>query len=128
MSQAAPVSSGGWTGAWLSLLASSSTLVCCALPALLVTLGAGAELSSLVFAIPQLVWIRQHRDAVFLAAMATLSVSTWLQWRNRNAPCPIDPARRMACVRTRRWSARLQAVSWGVLAIGGFFAFLLPLI
>lgn len=40
---------GPWTSV-LSLFASSSTLVCCALPALLVALGAGAALSSLVLA------------------------------------------------------------------------------
>ena len=39
----------------LSLFASSGTLVCCALPALLVALGAGAALSSLVSVFPQVV-------------------------------------------------------------------------
>ena len=36
----------------LSLLTSGGTLVCCALPALLVALGAGATLASLVAAVP----------------------------------------------------------------------------
>ena len=38
-----------------ALLASSGTLICCALPALLVAVGAVAALSSLVSAVPQLV-------------------------------------------------------------------------
>ena len=37
----------GWWSAWLSLLASGGTLVCCALPALLVSLGLGAALAGL---------------------------------------------------------------------------------
>ena len=40
-----------------SLLASSATLVCCVLPAVLVSLGAGAVLVGLVSAFPQLVWL-----------------------------------------------------------------------
>lgn len=39
----------------LSLLASGSTLVCCALPALLVALGAGATLVTLTSRLPQLI-------------------------------------------------------------------------
>jgi hypothetical protein len=40
----------GWWTAWLSLAASGGTLVCCALPALLVSLGLGAALAGLVCA------------------------------------------------------------------------------
>jgi hypothetical protein len=43
------------TMACTALLASSGTLICCALPALLVAVGAVAALSSLVSAVPQLV-------------------------------------------------------------------------
>src|SRR6187200_1056050 len=39
-----------------ALLASSGTLVCCVLPALMVALGAGAALAGLVTAVPQLIW------------------------------------------------------------------------
>jgi hypothetical protein len=42
-------------GSLLSLFASSSTLICCAIPALLVSLGAGAALASLVAVFPQIV-------------------------------------------------------------------------
>ena len=64
---------GGWWSAWASLLASGSTLICCALPALLVTLGAGATLSSLVAAFPALVWLSEHKGLVFgTAALLTL--------------------------------------------------------
>ena len=39
---------------YLSLFASSGTIICCALPALLVSIGAGAALSSLFSIFPQL--------------------------------------------------------------------------
>ena len=45
----------------LSLFASAGTLVCCALPALFVTLGAGAALAGLVGEFPQLVWLSTYK-------------------------------------------------------------------
>jgi hypothetical protein len=57
----------------VALFASSGTLVCCALPALLVAVGAGAALSSLVSAVPQLVWISEHKLGVFSFAAVMLA-------------------------------------------------------
>src|SRR5687768_10541447 len=90
-----------------TLFATSSTLVCCAIPALLVTLGAGAALSSLVAVFPQVVWLSEHKEALFTVSGAALALSGWIQWRNRSAPCPVDPALRDACLRTRKASARV---------------------
>jgi hypothetical protein len=112
----------------LALFASSSTLICCALPALLVALGAGAALSSLVSVFPQIVWVSEHKEAVFGTAVALMAAGGWVQWRNRLAPCPVDPALRAACLRTRRWSLRLYLLSLALLAIGAWFAFVAPLL
>jgi hypothetical protein len=117
------------TGLWASvasLFASSGTLVCCALPALLVALGAGAVLSSLVSAVPQLVWLSEHKEGLFVTAGLMLAASGWLQWRNRTAPCPADPKLRNACLRTRKTSARVYGVSVAIYLVGGWFAFVQP--
>ena len=116
----------GWWSAWLSLLASGGTLVCCALPALLVTLGAGAALSGLVTAVPQIVWLSEHKGVVFGGAAALMLAAGGLQWRNRHAPCPLDPGLRAACLRTRRWSLGVYLVSLTLLAVGAVFAFVMP--
>jgi hypothetical protein len=116
----------GLASAWLALLASGSTLICCALPALLVALGAGAALSTLVSAVPQLVWISEHKVPVFSTAVVLMAAGGWVQWRNRTAPCPIDPQLRNACLRTRRFSARLYLFSLALLLVGGWFAFVAP--
>jgi hypothetical protein len=116
-------------GAWSSfaaLFASGGTLVCCALPALLVTLGAGAALSTLVAAVPQLVWLSEHKAGVFGFAALMLAGAGVLQWRARTAPCPIDPALRAACLRTRAVSQRVYIASLAVFAIGAWFAFVAP--
>jgi hypothetical protein len=111
-----------------TLFATSSTLVCCALPAMLVALGAGAALSSLVSVFPQVVWLSEHKEALFGLAGMALAASGWIQWRNRSAPCPADPRLRHACLRTRRASARLYIASLIFYAVGGWFAFVQPLL
>jgi hypothetical protein len=110
----------------LSLFASSSTLVCCALPALLVSLGAGAALSSLVSVFPQIVWLSEHKLPLFAFATAMMVGGGWLQWKNRTAPCPVDPALRDACLKTRKLSLRMYGVSVLVLLVGAWFAFVAP--
>ena len=121
-------SRSGLLASVLSLFASSSTLVCCALPALLVALGAGAALSGLVGVFPQIVWLSENKIALFFTAGVLLLASGVLQWKNRTAPCPIDPALRNACLKTRKVSWRVYWVSVGIFAIGGWFAFVMPLL
>lgn len=116
---------GTWASA-VARLASSGTLVCCALPALLVAVGAGAALSSLVAAAPQLVWLSEHKALVFGTAAALLAAAGVLQWRSRTAPCPLDPALRATCLRARRFSRRVYLGSCLLFAVGGWFAFVLP--
>lgn len=112
----------------LSLFASSGTLVCCALPALLVALGAGAALSSLVAVFPGIVVISEYKAVVFGFAGLMLSVGGLAQWRARSAPCPVDLTLRRACLRTRRVSAWLYFLSVALFAVGGWFAFIQPLL
>jgi hypothetical protein len=111
-----------------TLFATSSTLVCCAIPALLVALGAGAALSSLVSVFPQVVWLSEHKEALFALSGAALALSGWIQWRNRTAPCPVDPSLRDACLRTRTASRRVYFVSLAFYVVGGWFAFAQPLL
>jgi hypothetical protein len=109
----------------LTVLSSFTTLLCCALPALLVSLGAGAVLASLVTAVPQLVWISEHKTPLFAFAGVMLLLSGIYSYRQRNAPCPTDPSQAKSCLRLRRISARVFYLSLLVYAIGFFFAFLI---
>ena len=112
----------------LSLFTSGGTLVCCALPALLVTIGAGAALSTLVSAMPQLVWLSEHKEGVFAVATGMLAIAGFMQWRAHTLPCPADPALAAACTRTRKISLRMYFVSLAIFLTGGFFAFVAPLL
>jgi hypothetical protein len=108
----------------LSLMTSVSTLICCALPALLVTLGAGAALAGLVSTVPQLIWLSAHKGAVFAVAGIMLAIAGVLQWKNRNAPCPADPAQAAACKKLRQISWWIYGISVVIYATGFFFAFI----
>lgn len=114
--------------ALLSLFTSGGTLVCCALPALLVAIGAGAALSTVVAAVPQLVWLSEHKEPVFAAAALMLAIAGAMQWRARCLPCPADPALAAACAHARAVSLWVYGVSVALFTVGALFAFVLPLI
>lgn len=112
--------------AFVALLASGGTLVCCVLPAVMVSLGAGAALAGLVSNVPQLVWLSEHKALVFGLAWTMLALSGALLWRARRLPCPADPRLAQACTRLRRLSAALWWLALGCTALGTLFAFVLP--
>lgn len=107
----------------LSLFASAGTLVCCALPALLVALGMGAVMAGLVSAFPGLVWISEHKNAVFIVAAILLAVAGAMLWRARSLPCPIDPKQAAACTSLRKISWSIYLFALVCYAVGVFFAY-----
>ncbi len=111
---------------YLTLFGSMSTLICCALPSLLVSLGLGAVMAGLASNVPGLIWISEHKQGIFIFAGMMLFLNGVLLWRNRNAPCPIDPGQRDACLKGRKTSRVLYAISLGVYLTGFFFAYLAP--
>ncbi len=112
--------------AFAALLASSATLVCCVLPAVMVSLGAGAAVVGLITTFPQLIWLSEHKAAVFGIATALLLVSGLLLLWARRLPCPIDSTLGRQCMRLRTIGARLYAVSVGLLILSSIVAFVLP--
>ncbi len=108
----------------LALFGSLSTLICCALPIIFVTLGAGAVVAGLVSAVPQIVWLSEHKVPLFIFAGLMLLLSGILRYLSRNAPCPADPAQAKACMRMRRVSAAIFYFSLAMYCTGFFFAFI----
>ena len=113
---------------FLSLFTSGGTLVCCALPALLVSIGAGAAMAGRVGTFPQLIWLSENKVPLFIVAAVMLAAAGAMQWRARSLPCPADEALARTCMRTRRISAWIYAISVGMFAVGVFFAFALPVL
>lgn len=107
----------------IALFGSFSTLFCCALPALFVSLGAGAVLIGVVSAVPQLVWLSEHKVGLFIFSGVMLTLSGLMRYITRNAPCPADPAKAKSCKRMRRFSFWVFFCSLALYLTGFFFAF-----
>lgn len=110
----------------LTLFSSFSTLICCALPALFVAIGAGAALAGLVSEVPQLIWLSEHKIPLFVFAGCMLSLSAFLRYNSRNAPCPSDPNKAAACTAMRTGSFYVFVTSLVIYITGLFFAFIAP--
>lgn len=110
-----------------TLFFSASTLICCALPALFVTLGAGASFVSILGTFPQLIWFSEHKELIFGITGSLLLINILLRFRGPSS-CPTDPALAGQCMRVRRASSAVLIASMAIFAIGGFFAFIAPLI
>lgn len=110
----------------LSLFTSGSTLLCCALPAALVAIGALATLTTLIATFPQLIWISEHKLLVFGLAAAMLVVAGVMQWQARFLPCPADPALAAQCAKARKHSLLVYLGSVAIYLFGVFFAFVAP--
>jgi hypothetical protein len=104
-----------------ALLTSSATLVCCVLPAVMVSLGAGAVLVGLISAVPQLVWLSEHKLLVFGLAAVMLIASGAMLRRAASLPCPTEPRAAKACLKLRRLSAALFWAAVAAYAVGAGF-------
>jgi mercuric ion transport protein len=114
---------------YLSLFTSVGTLLCCALPSLLVLLGLGATVASVLSEVPWLVTMSHHKHWVFLVAGLLISgnfvylyaVAPTLQAKRGNCD-PNDP---VACQTASRWSRWMLWCSAVLYLIGCFTAYLL---
>ena len=109
---------------FLTLFASMGTLICCALPITLVTLGLGTAVVGLTGAFPWLVTLSRHKEWVFAVSALLLVAGGWALYRGGRS-CPMDPALARLCSRLDGWNRRLYWTSVAIWGIGFFTAFLL---
>ena len=114
------------TANYFSLFASSSTLICCALPALFVALGAGASFASLVSTFPFLIVLSQYKIEISLVAFVIIIIAGLINYKTYYMPCPIDPEAGRACMRTRRNSRLLYYVSVAIFCFATIFTYIIP--
>lgn len=109
---------------WITLFSTTGTLVCCAIPILLVSLGLGATVASLTSNLPFLVVLSENKIWLFTVSGILLVLSAWLLYRP-GRHCPTDPILAAQCDRVFRWNKRIYWTSLVIWAIGFFTAFLL---
>lgn len=110
-----------------SLFTSVSTLLCCALPSLLVALGMGAVVAGLASDLPWLITMSKYKGWTFLIAGIMIGFNFWLFYgRKRNQTCEIDEnGNETACDTAARWSKVILWFSFGLYVLGLFSAYLL---
>lgn len=114
---------------YLALFSSVGTLLCCALPSLLVVLGFSATVASGLSAAPWLVTLSRHKAWLFAGTTFLLAVDFYYVYRLAprllvaGGACPADdPA---ACARATRVSRVVLWLSVALFTIGFSVAYLL---
>ena len=107
---------------FLTLFASTGTLLCCALPATLATLAGGAAVVSLTSSFPWIIPLSRHKDWIFLTAGVLLLF---------NGVLVLRPKGKMACSITGGKGCEVasrftKVVFWSstlIVGLGAFFAY-----
>ena len=114
---------------YLSLFSSVGTLLCCALPSLLVLLGLGATVASFLSAVPWLVTLSHHKNWVF-AVSGLLIVGNFLyvyalapRLQAHGNACSVDAPE--ACNTASQMSRVVLWLSAALYLIGLFSAYFL---
>lgn len=110
-----------------TLFLSTGTLLCCAQPILLVSLGLGAAVAAMIDTAPWLVTLSQHKAWMFAGTGLLLVAGGGFIYRPGRA-CPTDPELAHACAMADRWNRRVWWFALSIWVIGTFMAYLwLPL-
>lgn len=112
---------------WLLLFTTSGTLICCAIPITLVSLGLGASVASMASAAPWLVTLSMYKGWMFALSGILIALSAWAVYRPGRT-CPADPEIAAACARADTWNRRFIIFSGIIWCVGFFAAFGLPLL
>jgi len=113
---------------WLLLFTSTATLICCALPILLVSIGLGAVSAAMFSNLPFLVELAHYKAWLFAGSGVMLALAGAALFRPGRT-CPTDPILAAKCETADRWNRRLLTASAGIWAVGFAAAYLsLPLL
>ena len=112
---------------FFSLFASTSTLICCALPALFVTLGAGASFANLVGTFPFLITLSEYKIAISCFALMMIITAGLMNYKTARLPCPADPELGKVCLQTRQRSQRVYYVSTVIFVFASGFTYIAPI-
>jgi mercuric ion transport protein len=112
---------------YFSLFTSLSTLLCCALPSLLVLVGLGTSVASMLSFMPWLVTLSRHKQWTFAVSGILTALSFvnmyYIAPRIRAKQCGADDP--SACEEASRVTIILLWVSAGIYAVGVFVAYAL---
>ncbi len=112
---------------FITLFGSFSTIICCALPALLIFFGVGGVVASLISTFPALIVLSEHKEILFLVAGVLLIINGLIQWYNKDVVCPVDKKMARACGSTRTVTKIIYIFSLIIYLCALVITFVVPL-
>ena len=109
---------------FIGLFSSISTILCCALPIILVMLGMGAVFASLTSSFPVITWLAERFIYLFLLSSFLLLISGYLIFI-KPSYCPIDPKAAKLCHKLKNINKIVWWFSSIILIISLFFKYAL---
>lgn len=96
---------------------------CCALPIVLVTLGMGSAVASVVSVLPVLAWLSHYKASTFSVTGVVLVYSWWrLRQTGQSGPCTIEDGKRL------KWQKRVMGLNTAIFVAALFASYaLLPI-
>ena len=110
---------------WVTFLTSTTTLLCCTIPIILIGLGFGAALASFIPHAPWWENVSKYKFLIF-AVSGSLLLLNYAVLRISAQSCPADPALAEKCQTMRKWNWRVLILSVVIWVIGFISAYLLP--
>ncbi len=112
---------------FFGLFTSISTILCCALPIILVTLGMGAVFASLTASFPFITWLAERSLYLFAIAEILLLIGGYFIFIKPQS-CPADKKLAEMCNKTKKFNKIIWWLSVIILAISFFFKYILILL
>jgi mercuric ion transport protein len=109
---------------FFGLFTSISTILCCALPIILVTLGMGAVFASLTASFPFINWLAQESLYLFIASSILLLLGGYFIFL-KPQNCPANQKLAKICLKTKKFNKIIWWLSVIILIISFFFKYIL---
>ena len=109
------------------LFASISTILCCGLPIILVTLGMGAVFANLTASFTFITWLTEKSIYLFAIAIILLVIGRYFIFIKSQA-CPADRKLAAICHKSKKFNKIIWWISAVILVISFFFKYILILL
>lgn len=112
---------------FFGLFASISTILCCALPIILVTFGMGAVFASLTVTFPFITWLAERSIYLFVIATILLLIGGYFIFIKPGS-CPANQNLAEICSKAKKFNKIIWWLSVIILLISFFFKYILILL
>lgn len=104
------------------LISNGGVMLCCVLPAILVSLGLGSSLATFLSEYPIFIKITSYKDYIFLFVFFILSFNGYILYKNNKKVCEINNLNK-ECIEVKRVSKLLYFISIFIFLISLYLSY-----